>query len=312
MNVSVLIPAVNNRRTIANVIHSVSLAAKRESYQITHLNVYVDEDTETEDIAAKAIEAHWPEYVYCSIVYQPVRQGKCRAIERWIRNSWGQDIDVYLLVNADIHFDIYTIPRLMQHMINRNVGIVGPRIQVLPTTSPTYLHRLQEFQWYVHDYMARRNPKCGEMVAFRLPETAASYVTHAGKIIPLIIPRWVSVDEAYLEHKFGRVVNRKVVYADEALVYTQPAPTWKQWIQRRRHVHCGHLQLRKRLGYKVASIDRNARRGLIDDLASGDFRHTSPVIPALLEGFCRLLGWWDYLRGRDYSVWPSASQVPEE
>jgi biofilm PGA synthesis N-glycosyltransferase PgaC len=141
-------------------------------------------------------------------------------------------------------------------------------------------------------------PRLGELIAFR-------------KVVDRIPPD-VAMDEAFVE---ALVVRRglQVRYAPDAVVFNMGPETLGDFIKQRRRNYAGHLYLKEKYGYRVASLDR----GRVLRLALSEIWGALRLIWILfalasVEAISRLLGWWDYrIRKRKHVVWEIAWTTKE-
>jgi len=100
----------------------------------------------------------------------------------------------------------------------------------------------------------------------------------------------------------------QVRYAPDAIVYNTGPTTIPDFVRQRRRNHAGHLYLKHKYGYAVSSI-QNQR------VMRVAFKEVIGVIKLLwvlfllaaIEGYSRLLGWYDFAVKRDrHVVWDMA------
>jgi hypothetical protein len=141
-------------------------------------------------------------------------------------------------------------------------------------------------------------PRLGELIAFR-------------KVFD-IIPPDVAMDEAFVE---ALVIRRglQVRYAPDAVVFNMGPETVQDFIRQRRRNHAGHLHLRAKYGYEVSSMDLPRLLQLALDEIWGALRLIWILfVLAVLEGYARMLGWWDYrVYKRTHVVWDIAWTTKE-
>ena len=144
--------------------------------------------------------------------------------------------------------------------------------------------------------MSLKSPKCGEMVAFR-------------NIIKRI-PKFTAVDEAVIEGIFHRH-NRKLAYAENAIVYNKGPETIKDFIRQRRRIASGHRHLKVTTHYEVST---NKPGNIISHVIT-----TQRWIPRemlymvflmVIEAYSRFMGMIDfYLRDKNPYIWDIASST---
>jgi cellulose synthase/poly-beta-1,6-N-acetylglucosamine synthase-like glycosyltransferase len=115
------------------------------------------------------------------------------------------------------------------------------------------------------------------------------------------------MDEAFVE---AIVIKHglKVVYSPDAVVYNTGPDTISDFVRQRRRNHAGHLYLSRKYGHQVASIQntRVAKIALREVVGAIKLVYSLGLL-ALLEGWSRLLGWYDFAVKRDrHVVWNMA------
>jgi hypothetical protein len=136
-------------------------------------------------------------------------------------------------------------------------------------------------------------PRLGEMIAFR-------------KLFDYIPPE-VAMDEAFVE---AIVLKRgmSVRYAPDAIVYNTGPDNITDFVRQRRRNHAGHLYLKHKYGYAVSSIQNTRVLRIAFKEVIGVVRLLWVLfLLAILEGWSRLLGWYDFAIKRDrHVVWDMA------
>jgi len=121
------------------------------------------------------------------------------------------------------------------------------------------------------------------------------------------IPPDVAMDEAFVE---SLVVKHglSVQYAPDAVVYNTGPTTIADFVRQRRRNHAGHLYLKHKYGYAVSSIqNRRVARVALKELWGVIRLVWVLFLLAFVEGWSRLLGWYDFAVKRDrHVVWNMA------
>ena len=97
------------------------------------------------------------------LISQERREGKASAINLFIGEARSP---VLIMVSGDVLVKQGTIESLLAHFDDPAVGMVGGH----PTPvndEAAFLGHAVHLQWRLHDRIARRSPKLGEIVAFR-------------------------------------------------------------------------------------------------------------------------------------------------
>ena len=223
------------------------------------------------------------------LLVQPCREGKTSAINLFLQEAKE---DICVQESAD------TLPRedAVEHLVRMfadpTIGMTGAH--KMPVDTPDHLAQLfSHLRLRMEHQLCLDIPRLGEMIAYR-------------KVFDRIPPD-VAMDEAFVE---ALVIQRglDVKYAPDAIVYNTGPTTVKDFIKQRRRNHAGHLYLKHKYGHAVSSIQtpRVAKVALKE--VWGAIRLLGVLAAlALLEGWSRLLGWYDFAIRRDrHMVWDMA------
>jgi cellulose synthase/poly-beta-1,6-N-acetylglucosamine synthase-like glycosyltransferase len=156
-----------------------------------------------------------------------------------------------------------------------------------------------KFLWELHHQVALRQPKLGELTAFRR--------------VFFRIPIDSATDEANIEPLISGQ-GYQLRYVPESVIYNRGPTTAQDFLKQRRRIYSGHLRIRRKQGYAVSTLS-TAR---IVDVLLRTWRwdwYRLPWIVAVvsLEVYARLLGWIDYkFRGpAHHAVWDVAITTKE-
>jgi len=99
-----------------------------------------------------------------------------------------------------------------------------------------------------------------------------------------------------------------VRYAPDAIVYNTGPTTVRDFIKQRRRNHAGHLYLKHKYSYAVSSIQNTRVVKVALKEIWGAIRLLGVLgALALLEGWARLLGWYDFaIKKERHMVWDMA------
>ena len=229
------------------------------------------------------------------LIVQPRREGKASAINLFLRHTQS---DIVILESADTVPGPGTIACLVEPFTDAKVGMTGGH--PIPTNdSRTFMGFAVHLLWALHHQIALRQPKLGELIAFRR--------------IFYRIPYDSPVDEASIEPLI-RGQGYRLHYVPEAIVYNRGPETIRDFLRQRRRIHAGHLKMRREQGYGVSTMSG----GRILMALLSNWRWDSRYIlwtPAVigLEVYGRILGWIDIrLRKRDHAVWDIAVTTKAE
>jgi cellulose synthase/poly-beta-1,6-N-acetylglucosamine synthase-like glycosyltransferase len=210
------------------------------------------------------------------LVIETERSGKSSAINHFIRLAHA---DVLVSLSGDLRVHKQAIEEIALPFFDPQVGMVGAH------PVPTNVHKSvvgKELQlmWELHHRISLRQPKCGEMVAFR-------NVIHR-------IPQDSAVDEATLEVLL-KIIGFTVMYAPMSIVYNKVPLTLNDFLVQRRRVEAGHLWLDTHYNYQVVTMNyARLLEVLIDYLQENPASIVIVIRLLLLECLSRFLGWMDY------------------
>lgn len=220
---------------------------------------------------------------------QENREGKTSAINVFLQNAKE---DICVLESGDTLPREDSIENLVKLFENPQIGMTGA--QKVPVNVPEHIvGYMSHLRLQMEHQLNLEIPRTGELIAFR------KVFTH--------LPPDVAMDEAFVE---AIVIKRglEVHYAPDALVYNMGPETLGEFIMQRRRNYAGHLHLRRKYGYRVSSLDstRVLRIGFEEIWRAVRLVGTLVAL-ALVEGFARLLGAYDYyIKGRKHVVWDIA------
>jgi biofilm PGA synthesis N-glycosyltransferase PgaC len=281
-SVSVCVPAYNEEDNISNLLFSLTNQIG-QNFKIDQIVVVSSGST---DKTAEISEDLSHRDSRIRVIRQVNREGKVSAINEFLKVASS---DFVVLESADTIPGKHTIERLCLPLKNPKIGMVGAH-PIPINDQNSFMGYVSHLEWALHHRIAVRNPKCGELVAFRrvfekIPNTA--------------------VDEAWIEYE---IIRRKyeVAYAPGAIVYNKGPETVSDLLKQRRRIACGHIDLTKRTKFDVSS----SRFSSIFPAILEAFPVREPkrwpyfASAAALEGLSRFLGQYDYYKKKDkHSVW---------
>jgi poly-beta-1,6-N-acetyl-D-glucosamine synthase len=223
------------------------------------------------------------------LIEQERREGKTSAINLFLAAAQS---DICVLESGDTLPHEYAIEHLVRMFRDPDVGMVGAQ-KVAVNTPDHITGLLSHLRLRMEHELCLEIPRLGEMIAFR------KLFDH--------IPPDVAMDEAFVESlvvKHGLAVK----YAPDAIVYNTGPTTIPDFIRQRRRNHAGHLYLRHKYGYAVSSIDNSRVARIATKELWGIVRLVWVIfLLAFIEGWSRLLGWYDFAIKRDrHVVWNMA------
>ena len=287
---SVGVMAYNEEANIAQVLGSI-LRQKLTAKRIVEIIVVASGcEDRTADIVAE-IASQEP---CVRLIVQPRREGKASAINLFINAA---KCPVLVLVSADVIAENDAFDALLRHFDDPAVGMTGGHATPV-NGNATFLGHAVCLQWHLHDQIARKAPKLGEIVAFR-------------NVIPSIPPD-TTVDELFIQALVSQLGYR-VVYEPQAVVYNFGPATMHDFLSQRRRIHAGHLRVRAEQAYSASTLSAwRAGRALLASNASFRSLRTTwwSIGTVVLEATARALGRYDIIRGhRPPGVWEIADST---
>jgi len=289
MKCSLGIFAYNEEKNIGNLLEA-TINQQLKNVEIEEIFIIADGCTDKTVFIA---QEYAKKDKRIKVLTSRARKGKAGAINLFLEKSKNE---ILVMESGDTIPEKNTVEKLLLPFLDSKVGMTGVRI--IPLNNPkTFMGFTANFLWDLHHQISLKNPKMGEMVAFR-------------KILNNI--SLTAVDEAYIE---GIIKKRgyKIVYVPKAIVYNKGAENIKDFICQRRRIYWGHLHLAREVGYKVSTLNIFQVGRLIIKKFKFNLQYLSftPFI-VLLEIISRFLGWWDYKIGKkNHIIWKVAESTKE-
>lgn len=200
------------------------------------------------------------------------RIGKARAVNRCIRAL--RDVDVIVLVSADVRPQEGCIRRLVEAFEDDSVGVAGGRVVPFGIEG-NVAFEVTRLLWNLHHVIATRFPKTTEITAFR------NRVDH--------IDETSLVDEAELEARLNKkgLVTR---YIPEALIFSPSPLRLADYFKRRAAITLGYLRLRRNHRHFVATQSIRERARAIRELRRTSRISVGTIVLAIVMETL-VLGW---------------------
>lgn len=287
---SVGITAHNEEANIAQLLQAM-LNQRLHTVEITQIIVVASGCTDRTVDVVKEFQAGDPRL---ELFVQERREGKTSAINVFLRHAREA---ICVLESGDTLPHEDTIENMVRMFADPAVGMTGAH--KVPVNTPEHIvGYLSHLRLKMEHQLCLEIPRLGELIAFR-------------KVFDQIPPD-VAMDEAFVE---ALVVRRglQVRYAPDAVVFNMGPETVADFIRQRRRNHAGHLHLKEKYGYEVSSLGAPRLLKLALDEIWGAIRLIWVLgVLALLEGYSRMLGWYDYkVRKRTHVVWDIAWTTKE-
>jgi cellulose synthase/poly-beta-1,6-N-acetylglucosamine synthase-like glycosyltransferase len=217
------------------------------------------------------------------LIIQKERLGKTSAINQLLKIASSH---ILVLESADTLPEHDTIEKLCIPFSNEKVGITGARPIPLDSKD-TFLGFTVNLIWNLHHKIALKQPKFGELIAFRniikqIPETAVD------------------------EEEIARIIKEngyELKYVANAIVYNKGPENIHDFITQRRRIYSGHLELKKR-DYEVSTLSNLKILFTLLRIIEFKPKHLLYIgFAILLEAYARLIGTMDFYRGKKHYIW---------
>jgi len=286
MNISIGIMAFNEEKNIGRLLKAI-LSQKINQIKVTDIIVISDGSTDKTD---KIVRKFMKENKIVKLITRNKRKGKALAINKFIKTAKSE---VLVLESADTIPKDDCIEKLCLPLLNKDIGICASHPIPLNKKN-SFLGFTINLLWSLHHRISLKNPKFGELIAF--------------KNIIKAIPN-TAVDEEYI----AMLIQKKGLlakYVPDAVVFNKGPTTARDFLRQRRRIYCGHLELKKKKNYKVPTISNfNILKNLIVDLDIKPKNLIWTFGAVMLEAYARLLGVMDFYSRKEHAVWKIAEST---
>lgn len=219
------------------------------------------------------------------------RSGKSNAINLFLKKATSNNL---IIVSADLRLHTKAVEEISLPFLHKDVGMVGAH--PIPTnTQHSSVGEEIRLMWKLHHLVSMKDPKCGEMIAFRRVLNA--------------LPPDTAMDEATIEVML-KIVGFKVVYAPRAIVYNRGPLNFREFVVQRRRNYAGHAALAGKYHYQVSTNKVGNLRSVIIELIMKNPKEIIPLLKLILmENYARFLGWIDFhVLGKNPYMWEMISR----
>ncbi|MBN1220339.1 MAG: glycosyltransferase [Anaerolineae bacterium] len=282
---SVGITAHNEEANIAHILEAM-MNQRLHLVEISQIIVVASGCTDHTEEIVREFMALDPRI---QLFVQKKREGKTSAINVFLKHATK---DICVLESGDTIPHEDAIENMVRMFADSAVGMTGAH--KVPVNTPDHIVGfLSHLRLKMEHQLCLEIPRLGELIAFR-------------KVFDQIPPD-VAMDEAFVE---ALVIRRglQVRYAPDAVVFNMGPETVRDFVKQRRRNHAGHLYLKEKYGYEVSSMGVPRLTKLALDEIWGALRLIWILgVLAVLEGYSRMLGWYDYrIHKRTHVVWDIA------
>lgn len=286
MRISIGICTYNEGKNIGKLLKSI--LQQELNHTITEIIVV---SSGSVDNTNKIVEEFFHKDGRIKLIKQKRREGKASAINVFLKEAKEE---IVVSSSGDVIFENSCIENLVRPFDDPKVGMTS--VNPIPKNNPRNLIGYAScMHWRLHNRFERH----GEVIAFRK--------SLVGKL-----PKDIAVDEAWIES----VVNKKrykILHIDDAIVYNKGPETVFGFLTQGRWHYVGHLNLKKRSGYRVSSMNLSQ---VFKSIPKEALREVSKIhffiSYLLLELFARFLGWWDFhMKKKNPYIWDIVESTKE-
>jgi cellulose synthase/poly-beta-1,6-N-acetylglucosamine synthase-like glycosyltransferase len=282
---SVGITAHNEEANIGRLLQAI-LDQTLHEVEITEIIVVASGCTDRTEEIVRGYAGKEPRI---QLYTQERREGKTSAINVFLAHAREK---ICVLESGDTVPRQDTIERMVRMFRDPAVGMTGAH-KVAVNTPEHIVGLLSHLRLKLEHQLCLEIPRLGELIAFR-------------KVFDQMPPD-VAMDEAFVE---AFIIRRgmQVRYAPDAVVYNMGPETVGDFVKQRRRNYVGHLYLKDKYGYRVASLQNTRVARLAFEEVWGAVRLVWTLgVLAVLEVYSRMLGAWDYyVRNKKHIVWDMA------
>lgn len=257
--------AYNEERNIAALLDSV--LAQSATARIAQIVVVASGCT---DRTCDIVRQYGDSDARVELIEEPDRNGKVAAVNKFLLNAAEE---LLTISSADLIWDVHTIEKMLQPFEDPDVGMTGAHA-IPVNTEGTFFGFASTMMWTLHHAIALRDPKMGELIAFR---------NVFRRVNPTAICDELSV------HQLMRSAGYRVVYVPDAIVYNKGPETLSDFVSQRMHCIVGNLAIMREHNVPVSTM----RAGpLIKAALPFALRHWTRlpwiIATAAIEVYCRL------------------------
>jgi len=275
----------NEAKNIRTILDS-ALKQKLNQVEISEIIVVSSGSSDDTNNIVTSLTTNNPKI---KLLTEEKRNGKASGVNIFIKNAKN---NVLVLSSGDLLLKEDCVEKLCIPFINSNVGMTG--VHSIPVNDiNTFWGYAAHILWELHHQVSLKNPKMGEMVAFRRCFESLDKTT--------------SMDEASIELLIKHN-NLEVVYVPDAIIYNRSPSKLSEFIAVRRRNFSGHISIKNEMKYEVATLNLSGLIQLIPLVIDFTPKHLLyTFLTAAIEVYSRLLGYLDYKFGlKQHVIWETA------
>ena len=271
--IAIGVMAFNEEGNIARLLDSI--LAQTTIDRINRILVIASGCT---DQTCAIVERYSLEHPKIQLVAEPERGGKVRAINTFFALATEP---ILLVSAADLIYEPQTVDALIAPLADPAVGMVGSHPVPL-NAAGDFIGFTVRLMWQLHHEVSLRNPKMGELIAFRNVFRGLNPDTPA--------------DEVQIEHGV-RSVGYDIRYAPEAIVHNRGPEHLRDFVAQRTRWIALNMRIQRKHRLPVSTL----RATPLFDAMVAHVRRERPrwdwlAGAALLELYCRFRATMQYSR----------------
>jgi glycosyltransferase involved in cell wall biosynthesis len=212
------------------------------------------------DRTCAIVDRYAAEHPKIQLVAEPERGGKVRAINTFFAIATEP---VLLVSSADLIYEPQTVEALTAPLADPAVGMVGSHPVPL-NAAGDFIGFTVQLMWRLHHEVSLRNPKMGELIAFRNVFRGLNPDTPA--------------DEVQIEHGV-RSVGYEIRYAPDAIVHNRGPESLKEFVAQRTRWIALNMRIQRKHRLPVSTL------------------RATPLLEAMVAYVRREHPRWDWLAG---------------
>ena len=265
--------AFNEEGNIARLLDSI---LKQTAFE--NINRVVVIASGCTDRTCAIVERYAAEHPKIQLVPEPERGGKVRAINTFFALA---SEPILLVSSADLIYEPQTVAALTAPFADPAVGMVGSHPMPL-NAGDDFIGFTVRLMWQLHHEVSLRNPKMGELIAFRNVFRGLNPDTPA--------------DEVQIEHGV-RSVGYEIRYAPDAIVHNRGPENLSDFIAQRTRWIALNMRIQRKHRLPVSTL----RTAPLLEAMIAYVRKERPrwdwlIGAAMLEAYCRMRATMEYSR----------------
>ena len=273
MNISVGVFARNEEKFIRANLRSI-ISQELNEIKIDEIIVFSDSSTDRTNDIVNSLKRKDSRI---KLIVNKKRLGKPESINKFLKIAKNK---IVVISSADVILEEHCIENLCKPLEKREIGICASHIIAKPRKD--IVSKIYELEFKLHHEISKIEPKFGEVIAFK-------------KVFNKLDK--TSTDE----EDIAKIITKKgykKYYCQNAIVYNFSPKTIKDFIEQRRRIFCGHLELLTKYNYDVPTLNPIE----IIKISLRKLNEINIIIllfAVFIEAFSRFLGFIDFATNKE-------------